>query len=179
VYCIEPSDGLFEVLKKNTKDLPFPITYHHYAIRDVSGEKEVTKEDWIYGEHSASTFKTKTFRDFLAENDIKHIHFLKIDCEGGEYDIFTEENYEFLTQHVDYIAGEWHLGGLEKGVEKFIKFKNLYLKGKNNFRVFEPYQLQRDITKDVLRDEYVQQYFDWWDPRGHGAQFQIYIDNRK
>lgn len=179
VYCVEPSNGLFEVLKKNTKNLPFPITYCHYGIRDVTGEKEVTKEDWIYGEHNAPTFKTKTFKDFLLENGIFHIHFMKIDCEGGEYDIFTEENYEYLTQHVDYIAGEWHLGGLENGVEKFIKFKNLYLKGKSNFRVFEPYQLQRDITKDVLRDEYVQEYFDWWDPRGHGAQFQIYIDNRK
>jgi FkbM family methyltransferase len=178
VFCVEPSNGLFEVLKKNTKDLPFPITYCHYGIRDVTGEKEVTKEDWIYGEHGSSTFKTKTFRDFLIENGIFQVHFMKIDCEGGEYDIFTEENYDFLTKKVDYIAGEWHLGGLENGVEKFIKFKNLYLKGKSNFRVFEPYKLQREITKDVLRDEYVQEYFDWWNPRGSGAQFQIYIDNR-
>jgi FkbM family methyltransferase len=178
VYCVEPSDGLFEVLKKNTKDLPFPITYCHYGIRDVSGEKEVTPEDWIYGEHTATTFKTKTFNDFRIENGIWQVHFMKIDCEGGEYDIFTEENYDFLTKKVDYIAGEWHLGGLENGVEKFIKFKNLYLKGRNNFRVFEPYKLQREITKDVLRDDYVQNYFDWWNPRGAGAQFQIYIDNR-
>jgi FkbM family methyltransferase len=178
VFCVEPSNGLFEVLKKNTKDLPFPITYCHYGIRDVSGEKEVTKEDWIYGEHDASTFKTKTFKDFLAENDIKHVHFMKIDCEGGEYDIFTEENFYFLNKKVDYIVGEWHLGGLENGVEKFIHFKNLYLKGKSNFRVFEPYQLQREITKDILNDDYVQNYFDWWNPRGSGAQFQIYIDNR-
>lgn len=178
VYCVEPSNGLFEVLKKNTKDLPFPISYYHYGIRDVTGEKEVTKEDWIYGEHGSPTFKTKTFWDFLNEANINHINFMKIDCEGGEYDIFTEENFHFLTRAVDYIAGEWHLGGLENGVEKFIKFKNLYLKGRNNFRVFEPYQLQREITKDVLDDDYVQKYFDWWNPRGNGAQFQIYIDNR-
>jgi FkbM family methyltransferase len=178
VYCVEPSNGLFEVLKKNTKDLTFPITYCHYAIRDISGEREVTPEDWIYGEHGSTTFKTKTFKDFLAENEITHVDFMKIDCEGGEYDIFTEENYEFLTKNVDYIAGEWHLGGLENGVEKFIKFRNLYLTGKN-FRVFEPYQLQREITTDILSDEYVENYFEWWNPRGHAAQFQIYIDNRK
>jgi FkbM family methyltransferase len=178
VYCVEPSNGLFEVLKKNTAKLPFPITYLHYGIGGSTGEKEITKDDWIYGEHGAPTFKTKTFKDFISENNIHHIHFFKIDCEGGEYDIFTEENYEFLTRNVDYITGEWHLGGIGNGVEKFIKFKNLYLKGKNNFRVFEPYQLKRDITKDVLDDAYVQKYFDWWDPRGNGAQFLIYIDQR-
>jgi beta-1,4-mannosyl-glycoprotein beta-1,4-N-acetylglucosaminyltransferase len=177
VYCIEPSNGLFEVLKKNTSGLPFPITYLHYGISTQTGEKKITEDDWIYGEHGEETFKTKTFKDFLAENKITHIDFLKTDCEGGEYDIFNEENYEFLTQHVGYIAGEWHMGGMENGVEKFIKFKNLYLKGKNNFRVFEPYGYQREITKDILDDDYIKKYFDWWNPRGHAAQFQIYIDN--
>ncbi len=158
--------------------MKFPIAYCHYGIGAETGEKVITSDDWIYGEHGSNTFKTKTFKDFLTEHDIRHVHFMKIDCEGGEYDIFTEENYEFLTQHVDYIAGEWHLGGMKNGVEKFIKFKNLYLKGKNNFRVFEPYQQQREITKDILDDHYIQKYFDWWDPRGSGAQFQIYMDNR-
>lgn len=178
VYCVEPGDGLFEVLRKNTKEVPFPITYCHYGIGATTGEKVITPDDWIYGEHGAPTFKTKAFKDFLNEHDIRHVHFMKIDCEGGEYDIFTEENYEFLTKHVDYIAGEWHMGGMKNGVEKFIRFKNLYLKGKSNFRVFEPYQQQREITKDVLDDAYIQSYFDWWDPRGSAAQFQIYMDNR-
>lgn len=178
VYCIEPSNDMMLSLRKNTSRLLFPTTYLHYAITKVTGIKTVEETDWLYGDHGSLIFTTKSFKDFLSENKIKHIDFLKVDCEGGEYDIFTQENREFLRNNVDYIAGEWHLGGVGNGVEKFINFKNLYLKDTANFKVFEPYQLKRDITKDVLNDEYVQAYYDWWHPRGAGAQFMIYIDNR-
>ena len=40
---------------------------------------------------------------------IYHISiFFKLDCEGGEYDIFTEENIDYLKNNVGYIVGEFH-----------------------------------------------------------------------
>lgn len=176
VYCVEPSNSLIPAIANNTSKLSFPVTICNYGITSISGDKPITETDWIYGNHGSTTFKSKTFKEFIAENNIDHIDFFKIDCEGGEYDIFTEENYEFLTKNVGYISGEWHLGGLENGIEKFLKFRNLYLTGKN-YRVFEPY-IWKECTAQIHSDEFVRGYYDWWNPRGEAAQFQIYIDNR-
>ena len=37
------------------------------------------------------TNKTQTFKTFVEKNNIEKIDFLKVDCEGGEIFIFTEE----------------------------------------------------------------------------------------
>lgn len=178
VFCIEPSNSLIEPLRKNTSKLRFPVKVLNYGITSLAGEKVITKTDWVYGNHGASTFKTQTFSGFLKENAIDRIDFLKIDCEGGEYDVFTEGNKKFLTENVAYVAGEWHLGGLDNGIEKFIKFRDLFLKGKTNWQVYEPYIWKQVDTSDLMRDEWVYGYYDYWNPRGEAAQFMIYIDNR-
>jgi FkbM family methyltransferase len=45
-----------------------------------------------------------SFKEFIDENNIKHIDFLKIDCEGGEYSVFIPSNIEYL-KNVKKIAG--------------------------------------------------------------------------
>tara|TARA_B110000503_G_C7121858_1_gene402860 strand:- start:761 stop:1750 length:990 start_codon:yes stop_codon:yes gene_type:complete len=52
--------------------------------------------------------KTKTFLEFILTNKIHKIDFLKVDCEGGEYDIFTEENASYIRNNVDKIVVEYH-----------------------------------------------------------------------
>jgi FkbM family methyltransferase len=178
VICVEPSNSLLEPLRKNTSKLPFPVKICNYGISALSGDKVITKTDWIYGNHGATTFKTETFKRFLKENDLDKIDFLKVDCEGGEYDIFTEKNRKFLTEKVGYIAGEWHLGGLEDGIGKFIKFRNLYLNGKTNWQVYEPYIWKQVDPNDLMKDEWIHGYYEYWNPKGEAAQFMIYIDNR-
>lgn len=174
VICIEPSTSLITTLKKNVLKLPFPSDFFNYAIGSNNAIKATDEFTWVYGKPQ-STFRTVTFKDMLLDANIDYIDFMKIDCEGGEYDIFNEENYEFLTTKVGYIAGEWHLGGLENGVEKFIQFKNRYLMGKSNFKVFEPY-VWKDVTNEILNDSYIRGFFDWYNPN-EAAQLQVYIDN--
>ena len=178
VICVEPSTSLYKTLKDNLAKLPFAnqCLAFNYGITNSDGHKVITDTDWIYGKPQ-SMFKTRTFKNFIEDCGIDHIDFMKIDCEGGEYDIFNEENYEFLTTKVKYISGEWHLGGLDNGVEKFIEFKNRYLKGRNsrNFRVFEPY-IWKEVTNEILDDNYIRGFFNWYNP-GQAAQLQVYIDN--
>jgi FkbM family methyltransferase len=178
VICVEPSNSLIEPLRKNTIKLPFPVKVCNYGISAMSGEKAITKTDWIYGNHGASTFKTETFERFLKENALDRIDFLKVDCEGGEYDIFTEKNRKFITENVGYIAGEWHLGGLDDGIGKFIRFRDLYLRGKTNWQVYEPYIWKQVNADDLMKDEWIHGYYEYWNPKGEAAQFMIYIDNR-
>lgn len=175
VYCIEPSNSLCKTLQNNLNKVPFNYFIKNCGITETTELKSVqTNQDHIYGEFQ-NEFNGITFKDLINEFNLSHIDFLKIDCEGGEYQTFTHENYEFLTQHVDYIAGEWHLSGLNDGVNKFIQFKNLYLLGKTNFRVFEPY-VWKEVTHEILNDEFIYGFFNWWDKTGE-AQLMVYIDN--
>jgi FkbM family methyltransferase len=45
-----------------------------------------------------------TFEQFIKENNLKYINFLKTDCEGGEYSIFTKENLEYITNYIKKIV---------------------------------------------------------------------------
>jgi len=176
VVAVEPSQPLISALTNNMSKLPFPTTVFDYAIGNFTGEKVMGDNDWLASGTLGTLFKVKTFKDFLADANLDRIDFFKVDCEGGEYDIFTEENYEFLTTKVKYITGEWHLSYMKNGLNEFIKFKNLYLKGKNNFRVFESCDW-KEVTHKVCDDAYLHDFFNWWNPRNKGAQFMIYINN--
>ena len=58
------------------------------------------------------------FYQFLQENNINQIDYLKVDCEGGEYDIFDSIPNEYLTNQVKKIALEFHHKFEDKKVQK-------------------------------------------------------------
>lgn len=61
--------------------------------------------------------------------EIDYIDFLKVDIEGNEYDIFNEENYDFLTNNVGHISMEVHTrNNFGNGYTRFFEFRDLYLK---------------------------------------------------
>lgn len=55
---------------------------------------------------------------FLQENNINQIDYLKVDCEGAEYDIFDSIPNEYLTNQVKKIALEFHHKFEDKKVQK-------------------------------------------------------------
>lgn len=174
VICVEPSKSLFKTLKENLAKLPFETLALNYGISDEKGVREVTDGVFIYGKPQAE-FDTQTFKGFIEECNLDHIDFFKIDCEGGEYSVFTEENFEFLTTKVKYISGEWHFSGIENAMEKFREFRNRYLKDRK-FRAFEPYRW-KEVTNEIFDDAYLQRFYDFWHPHNGSAQLQLYIDN--
>ena len=58
------------------------------------------------------------FYQFLQENVINQIDYLKVDCEGGEYDIFDSIPNEYLINQVKKIALEFHHKFENKKVQK-------------------------------------------------------------
>jgi hypothetical protein len=96
---------------------------------------------------------------------------MKIDCEGGEYSVFTPENYEYITKNVKHIAGEWHLWGVPAALDNFLKFRDLYLQGQN-YRVFD--RNDNEMTDKVFDDSAMTHYSHTY---RDGAQLIIYIDN--
>ena len=58
------------------------------------------------------------FYQFIQKNNINQIDYLKVDCEGGEYDIFDSIPNEYLTNQVKKIALEFHHKFEDEKVQK-------------------------------------------------------------
>ena len=92
------------------------------------------------------------------------IDFFKIDCEGGEYHVFTPEHLEFLKT-IPKIVGEWHCQ-TPKEKEQFKIFRETYLRLFPKFKIYSIDMF--DITDNLWRDMFLDYY----------NQVIIYIDNR-
>ncbi len=166
VYCVEPSDSMVRSLTNNLTGCP--VTIISKAVSDDIGTQTVSEGVHIY-HNSTDQFETITFTELV--KNVDHIDFLKIDCEGGEYSVFTESNYDYIKNKVKHIAGEWHLWGVPDAVNNFKKFRDLYLID-SKFKVFD--RMDNDVTHRVFDNQYIE---DFSNQNTHGAQLMIYIDN--
>lgn len=135
VYCIEPDKASFEIMKKNLPNKN--IININAGISYKSGLVPMELENQVNFRELKNTFNVMTgitFEDLIKDNNIDHINFLKIDCEGGEYDIFNNKNMEFLINNVDNIVGEYHLSTPILKTE-FRYFRDKYLRHFKNIEV--------------------------------------------
>jgi autotransporter strand-loop-strand O-heptosyltransferase len=165
VFCFEPCEEEFPTLVKNT--VGNPVTH---IMKGISNTNNVTQNNKLF--NSVDGLQTEmesiTFKKFIDLYGIEKIDFLKTDCEGGEYDIFNDENYDFIKNNVKKISGEWHLNeSYYKGSkEKFRKFRDTYLKNMNNHQVFSVDGV--NIKWDLWNEHFIEYY----------NEVIIYIDNR-
>ena len=144
-YVIEPVSVFFDTLKKNLHG--HPVSFTNAAI---TSDKHCTIT-WDGYDESVNTL---TFNQFIKLNRLEHVDFLKFDCEGGEYDIFAEENISFLKT-VPKIVGEFHLrGGILK--EKFRYFRDKMLLNFDNYKFMA--LDGADITWDLKNEHFIEYY---------------------
>lgn len=164
VICVEPSKAEFPHLIKNT--LGHPVTHVNKAITDGNGFSDAISTYYFnhFGEGSAyvETIRFKTLVELYA---LDRINFLKTDCEGGEYEIFKLEHYEYLRNNVDVIVGEWHLESPNQKMQ-FRQFRDSFLANHSNYRVHAVDGT--DIMWDLWNDHFIEYY----------NQVIIHIDNR-
>ena len=168
-YCIEPSNTLMDVIKQNTQN---KCVYINKAISDKTSTETIKEGVHIYY-NEGDEYETITFRELIDENQIDKIDFLKIDCEGGEYDVFTEENKEWILSNVKHIAGELHLWGTIDSVNKFKTFRDTYLPDHKNYYILNAHT-EEDITNKIFDNEFIQNYSD---TNTRSAQFLLYMTN--
>jgi hypothetical protein len=139
-------------------------------MKGISDSNYTVKNDKLFNSIKGmqNEMESITFKKFIDLYGIHKIDFLKTDCEGGEYDIFTDENYEFIKNNVKKIAGEWHLNEnyYEGSKKKFRKFRDNYLKNFPNHQVFSVDGV--DIKWDLWNEHFLDYY----------NEIIIYIDNR-
>jgi len=155
-YVVEPLNNHITTLHKNLSQSP--VTIIHSAITD----KKKIKISWDGYEEYPPTL---SFEELRNQYNIDKIDFLKVDCEGGEYDVFSEDNIEFLKS-VPKIATEFHLHGYV-GKAKFKEFRNNILP---NFPNHEVYSIDGIDIKWDLQNEHFIEYYD---------EIIVYINNKK
>lgn len=177
VICLEPHSILYKTLYENLSDYK-NVKCINKGISLVDGEIlfenlfDDTKDSNYVG-NDLWRKKEKclgiSFKTLIEKNNLQIIDFLKIDCEGGEYDLFIPDNFYWIKKNVRKIAGEWHVH-TEEFKQKFIMFRDFYLRKFNKFRIFFVDQHSNffDITGEVWDNNFVYKY----------GWFNIYIDNR-
>ena len=171
VYCVEPSKHFVPILEKNTEG--HPVTIVNKAIVDELYENPLVFYD-------SSSIDGITFKNLVESYNIEKIDFLKIDCEGGEYSIFIDENKDYIFNNVKTIAAEFHCihGQCQHGPngfkDSFRNFRDNFLVKFPSFKAYTPTtQNERpgesiDITDRIFNEWYIDNYF---------IEMMIYINN--
>lgn len=115
VYAFEPIKRNFEMLKKNAPDdavlLPYAIVGNNrdVVIFDFGDESSACHSVYDMGcSNSVETHvQGRTLESIMNEYNVDNIRFLKLDCQGAEYDIIYHCPAETLKM-VDYIGLEVH-----------------------------------------------------------------------
>jgi len=171
VYCVEPSENLLRVLsencsKKTSSYSQNPLICINHGIVD-----DKTDQINIFG--GENKFIPITFKDMIERYSIDHINYMKVDCEGGEYSIFKDENMNFLKNKVDFIAMEMHLN-YSGCREKFKEFRDKYLTQFKNYKVMSctrqniSWGNSIDLKDKIFDNTFIDNYT---------CEFMIYIKN--
>lgn len=91
VYCIEPTESHFNILKdlvdRFYKD---KVSYHNIALSNANGFlnfqiiEHNTTENKLTDQETGLKVKCLTLKSFFEENNINQVDLLKLDIEGGE-----------------------------------------------------------------------------------------------
>lgn len=170
VYCLEPEAGLFQTLERNAQKVDLPVTLLNQAMaantgtQKISGLFDRTRTEFSDGSDARDTAAI-SFQGLIAQYDLDHIDFLKTDCEGGEYDIFNDDNFEWILANVRKIAGEFHLNTPELKA-KFRRFRDTYLRQMTTHHVQSLDYV--DIKPNLWSDWFIEYY----------SAINLWIDNR-
>jgi FkbM family methyltransferase len=133
VYCIEPSLNLLKTnYKNNFKYVVDKVENPLYVINKAISDKNydtLIESNFINVYGNSKLCSQITFSKLIEKYKIDKINFLKIDCEGGEYSILTDENYQYLSKNVDFISCEVHGNNcMEYGNYNFVLMRDTFLK---------------------------------------------------
>ena len=119
IFTFEPAPDNFELLKLNTE--PYPnVRAFNFGLGSNTGTFQMAGRQDGLDTGARSLLKevvptagrtievhVKSVREFLEENQIGKVDFIKIDTEGAEYDILTAFPVEVLKE-VQWMIGELH-----------------------------------------------------------------------
>lgn len=133
VIAVEPDQRAIKTLKRNCAATGMNIKIIEKGISSDNGKmftmglfdgKHFCNDTY---EGELSEIDGITFKTLIEQCGLDRIDFLKTDSEGAEYDIFNDENLDWIKTNVKRIAGEFHLHNKDFN-RKWLHFRDTYLK---------------------------------------------------
>jgi len=104
IIAVEAEKRNFELLKKNLKDCPCAQAFHaavwsnNAFLKIIS--RSIDSQSWSLIEvdrEDDSDMIGMTFNEIIKQFDVKHIDLLKVDIEGAEKELFSENCSEWIN----------------------------------------------------------------------------------
>jgi FkbM family methyltransferase len=157
IIMVEPYPAHIEIIKENFKNIK-NWTLVEKAVSNVNGPYQLKWEN-------NPVVQSITFEKLISDYDLVFIDFLKIDIEGDEYHIFTEENLDYLNNNTGTMVVEFHLYEVDK--PRFRNFRDNILPKINKPRKISSLD-GVDIEWDLPNDHFINYYncvVIEWNPR--------------
>jgi FkbM family methyltransferase len=117
IWCLEPSSTSFEKMNKNIQATEFRnIIALNEGMSGNTGTRSLNLgrpqnhslySDYIKKLDAVESVKTISLDDFILDNNIENIDFMKVDCEGSEHEIFLNTSILNLKK-IKVISMELH-----------------------------------------------------------------------
>jgi len=147
IIMVEPYPPHIEIIKENFENKK-NWTLVEKAISNKNGTHQISWE-------SNPTVQSTTFKKLVSDFRLGFIDFLKIDIEGDEYHIFTEENLDYLNNNTGTIITEFHLSPPDK--PRFRNFRdNIFPKINKSHKIRSVDGV--DIEWDLPNDHFINYY---------------------
>ncbi len=95
----------------------------HKPIFDKDTETYLSSDRFAL-DYSKTSVDCISFVEFLGENSIDKVDFLKLDCEGSEYEILFHVDEHGLWDKIERISMELHGRGDQEQVDRLMKMLN-------------------------------------------------------
>jgi len=160
VIAVEPSLSNCKLIRLNSKGFPVEVipkglAKYEYSTLPGNAIYDNIQNERGWERETSEIGEVITLYQIIRDYNLDKIDFIKTDCEGGEYALFTDENMPFLLNNVRNIVGEFHLGTTNLKVE-FRYFRDKFLKQFSNYKVYGV--CGTDIKWDLWNDHFIEYY---------------------
>jgi FkbM family methyltransferase len=154
-YLFEPNPIFVRDLKEKVKDLKSNIIINEFGLGKETAKIKYYPDsqsfikrtvDFQSNENLAIDLYIKDFKEYIEENNINFIDFLKIDTEGNDPDILFE-NIEYIKNHVKFVQFEYASTWLDRQ-DKYDIY-DVYECFKNQFLLFLLYNKDHPLFLKV------------------------------
>lgn len=174
---VEPNPAMFELIECDRKEdinlnigisnkggeLNLRLYHSSDGLAGLSTFSPFTKESYTSNtseetkNYSDIKVKVKTLYDIFIENNIKEIHFMKVDVEGFEYEVLEGNDWnkfrpQLICIEANHLVKDWH-----KYLESK-KYKVVFNDGLNDYLLSEESMFRLeffDYAKTILLDKQV------------------------